>query len=103
MIKRIITLTRNSRLIRKPERLQRDLFTKTEKTGTKKIIEVTLPGNTIGILIPVPDIQTFKLKYWNVVKGCQNVEFDFINTSIEDKFAFKRKKHTGSFNVNEHG
>lgn len=43
----------------------------------------------------MPDIQTFKLKYWNVVKGCQNVEFDFINTSIEDTFAFKRKNILG--------
>ena len=37
------------------------------------------------------DTKKFKFKPQNVVKGCQKIEFDFMNTSFSEIFIFMRR------------
>lgn len=41
--------------------------------------------------MPLLDINTFKLKCQSIFIGNQKIEFDFINTSFNESFTFKKR------------
>ena len=75
--------------------LYRNLFSKADndKTSWKchsKIVLV-LSGNFTGILIPIADFHTFKIKCENIVKGRQEIDISFLKASFSKTFRFKRR------------
>lgn len=61
-----------------------------ENVTVKAEIKIVLSGNFTGILIPIADFHTFKIKCENIVKGRQKLDFNFLK-SFSKTFRFKRR------------
>ena len=98
--KRIIAINRDNNRIKKPTifahcleiYLQKEIIINpAQNLMVENGIQTVLPDNLAGMLMPLPDIETLKLKCQKAVVGRQKLCFDFINTSFHNTFIFKKK------------
>lgn len=62
-----------------------------ENVTIKAEIKIVFSDNFTGILIPIADFHTFKIKCENIVKDRQEIDISFLKASFSKTFRFKRR------------